>query len=356
MAELREILEKLSNEIGPSGHEKAVRGAIKAEIEGLVDRIEVDALGNLIAFKAGTGPEPRLKVMVSAHMDEIGFMVLQVEKGGMLRFGAVGGLNARMLIAKRVLIGDDRLPGVIGMAPPHLTSAEQRERVFDVDDLFIDVGAENDKGAESKVKVGDYGTFATRFAVLSADPAWPTVRGKAFDDRAGCTALIGLLAERYPVDLYAVFTVQEEVGLRGARVAAYRIEPDAAVALEGTVCDDTPKAPDEDVSPVTRLGAGPAITLMDRSMITHPGMLRLLRATAESGQIAVQYKQPALGGTDSGAIHMSRGGVPSITVAVPCRYIHSPASILNLNDLANTVKLLGAALKRIDRSYLMRDA
>jgi tetrahedral aminopeptidase len=356
MAELREILEKLSNEIGPSGREKAVRAAIKAEIESLVDRIEVDALGNLIAFKAGTGPEPRLKVMVSAHMDEIGFMMVQVEKGGMLRFGAVGGLNARMLIAKRVLIGDDRLPGVIGMAPPHLTSAEQRERVLDVDDLSIDVGAENDKGAESKVKVGDYGTFATRFAVLSDDPAWPTVRGKAFDDRAGCTALIGLLAERYPVDLYAVFTVQEEVGLRGARVAAYRIEPDAAIALEGTVCDDTPKAPDEDVSPVTRLGAGPAITLMDRSMITHPGMLRLLRETAEAEQIAVQYKEPALGGTDSGAIHMSRGGVPSVTVAVPCRYIHSPASILNLDDLANMVKLVGAALQRIDRSYLMRDA
>jgi endoglucanase len=356
MAELREILEKLSNEIGPSGHERAVRAAIKAEIESLVDRIEIDSLGNLIAFKAGTGPEPRLKVMVSAHMDEIGFMVLQIEKGGMLRFGAVGGLNARMLIAKRVLIGDDRLPGVIGMAPPHLTSAEQRERVPDVDDLSIDVGAENDKGAESKVKVGDYGTFATRFAVLSADPAWPTCRGKAFDDRAGCTALIGLLAGRYPVDLYAVFTVQEEVGLRGARVAAYRIEPDAAVALEGTVCDDTPKAPDEDVSPVTRLGAGPAITLMDRSMITHPGMLRLMREAAESKQIAVQYKEPALGGTDSGAIHMSRGGVPSITVSVPCRYIHSPASILNLNDLSNTVKLVAAAMQRIDRSYLMRDA
>ena len=185
-------------------------------------------MGNLIAFKAGTGPAPRLKVMVSAHMDEIGFMVLQVEKGGMLRFGAVGGLNARMLIAKRVLIGDDRLSGVIGMAPPHLTSTEQRERVLDVDDLSIDVGAENDKGAESKVKVGDYGTFATRFAVLSDDPAWPTVHGKAFDDRVGCTALIGLLAGHYPVDLYAVFTVQEEVGLRGHAwqpTASSRMQP-----------------------------------------------------------------------------------------------------------------------------------
>ncbi|MCX7668644.1 MAG: M20/M25/M40 family metallo-hydrolase, partial [Anaerolineae bacterium] len=199
------------------------------------------------------------------------------------------------------------------------------------------------------------GTFATRFAVLSEDPAWPTVRGKAFDDRAGCTALIGLLAERYPVDLYAVFTVQEEVGLRGARVAAYRVAPDAAIALEGTICDDTPRPPAEDVSPVTRLGAGPAITLMDRSLVSHPGMVKLLQDAAAAEGIAIQYKEPALGGTDSGAIHLTRAGVPAITVAVPCRYIHSPASILNLNDLTNTVKLVAAALRRVERRDLVRE-
>lgn len=356
MADLRALLEKLSNEFGPSGREKAVRALIKTEIEGLVDRLEVDALGNLIAFKAGAGPEPRLKLMVSAHMDEIGFMVLHIEKSGMLRFGRVGGLDSRMLLAKRVVVGDDKVPGIIGVAPPHLTTSEQRERVLDVEDLAIDLGAEDDKGAGAKVKVGDYGIFATRFTVLSEDPAWPTVRGKAFDDRAGCTALIGLLAERYPVDLYAVFTVQEEVGLRGARVAGYRVAPHAAIALEGTVCDDTPKAPDEDVSPVTRLGAGPAVTLMDRSMVSHPGMVRLLQDAAAADGIALQYKQPALGGTDSGAIHLTRAGVPAVTVAVPCRYIHSPASILNLNDLTSTVKLVAAALNRVDRSYLTREA
>lgn len=356
MADFRALLEKLSNEFGPSGHEKAVRALIKTEIEGLADRLEVDALGNLIAFKAGVGPEPRLKLMVSAHMDEIGFMVLRIEKSGMLRFGRVGGLDSRMLLAKRVLVGDDKTPGIIGVAPPHLTTPEQRERVLDVDDLAIDLGAEDDKGAGAKVKVGDYGTFATRFTALSEDPAWPTVRGKAFDDRAGCAALIGLLAERYPVDLYAVFTVQEEVGLRGARVAAYRIAPDAAIALEGTVCDDTPKTPDEDVSPVTRLGAGPAVTLLDRSMVSHPGMVRLLQDAAAADGIAIQYKQPALGGADSGAIHLTRAGVPAVTVAVPCRYIHSPASILNLNDLADTVRLVSAALKRVARGDVVRSA
>ncbi len=356
MADLRAILEKLSNECGPSGHEKAVRDLIRAEIAGLVDRLEVDALGNLIAFKAGSGPEPRLKLMVSAHMDEVGFMVLLLEKNGMLRFGRVGGVDSRMLLAKRVVIGDDKVPGVIGLKPPHLTSDSESERVPEIEDLAIDIGAEDDKAAAAKVKVGDYGTFATRFTVLSEDPAWPTVLGKAFDDRAGCTALIGLLAERYPVDLYAVFTVQEEVGLRGARVAAYRVAPDAAIALEGTVCDDTPKPADEDVSPVTRLGAGPAITLMDRSLVSHPGMVRLLQDAAAAEGIAIQYKQPALGGTDSGAIHLTRGGVPAVTVAVPCRYIHSPASILNLNDLANTVKLVAAALRRVERKDLVREA
>jgi len=356
MADLRAILEKLSNEVGPSGREKAIRALIKAEIAELADRVEVDALGNLLAFKAGDGPEPRLKLMVSAHMDEIGFMVLHIEKSGLVRFGRVGGLDGRMLLSKRVVIGDDKTPGIIGLKPHHLTSDDEDERVPDIDDLAIDLGAEDDKAAGAKVKVGDYGTYATRFTALSDDPAWPTVRGKAFDDRAGCTALIGLLAQRYPVDLYAVFTVQEEVGLRGARVAGYRVAPDAAIALEGTVCDDTPKAPDEDVSPVTQLGAGPAVTLMDRSLVSHPGMVRLLQETAAAEGIAIQYKQPALGGTDSGAIHLTRAGVPAVTVAIPCRYIHSPASILNLNDLTDTVKLVAAALQRVTREDVVRSA
>lgn len=354
MAELRDLLEKLSNEIGPSGREKAVRALIKAEVTGLVDRVEVDSLGNLITFKAGTGPEPRLKVMLAAHMDEVGLMITDLGKGGTLGFKAVGGIDARLLPAKRVVIGDERVPGVIAAPVPHLQHGPA-DKVLEIDDLSIDIGAENDKAAGSKVKVGDYGAFATRFTVLSDDPAWPTVRGKAFDDRAGCAALITLLAGRYPVDLYGVFTVQEEVGLRGARVAAYGIAPDAAIALEGTICDDLPQPPDDDNTPVTRLGGGPAITLMDRSIVSHPGLLRLLQDTAQSEGIAVQYKAPGLGGTDSGAIHLTRAGVPAITVAVPCRYIHSPAAIMNLDDLGNTVKLVAAALRRLEGSNLVRE-
>ena len=181
------------------------------------------------------------------------------------------------------------------------------------------------------------------------------MRGKAFDDRAGCAALIGLLAERYPVDLYGVFTVQEEVGLRGARVAAYRVEPDAAIALEGTICDDLPQPTDEDQTPVTRLGDGPAVSLMDHALVSHPGTAAAAAGDRRGGGHPHPVQGALLGGTDSGAIHLTRAGVPAITASIPCRYIHGPAAILNLNDLANTVRLVGAALRRIERRHLTRE-
>lgn len=358
MSELRELLGRLSDAFGPSGNEKAVRALVREEIQASVDRLDVDALGNLIAFKAGSeatvGPEPRLRVMLSAHMDEVGFMITKVNKNGTLSFKAPS-VDARMLLAKRLVIGEGRVAGIIGAPVPHLQHGDAAGRVVDADDLFIDIGAADDKAANGKVKVGEFGTFTTRFTALSEDAAWPTVRGKALDDRAGCAALVSLLqGERYPVDLYGAFTVQEEVGLRGARVAGYRVDPHAAFALEGTICDDLPRQHDEDSSPVTRLGEGPAVTLMDRSMVAHPGLVRLLQEAAEGEGIPIQYKAPGLGGTDGGAIHLVRGGVPSVAVAVPCRYIHGPAAILNLNDLQATVRLMDAALRRITAGHLVR--
>jgi putative aminopeptidase FrvX len=342
------LLEELSNAFGPSGCEDEVRRTLARALHGKVDELQTDALGNLIAFKRGTGPGPRLKLMVDAHIDEVGLMITRIEKSGLLGFRAVGGIDERLLLAKGVVIGQDRIRGVILAPPIHLTKEEQRKQVIKIDQLVIDIGATSQDEAKGMVKVGDYVAFDTRFQVLSRD-GWRTVKGKAFDDRAGCAAAAALVEEEYPADLYLSFSAQEEVGLRGARVAAFRIEPDVAFALEGTVCDDTPKK--EDVSPTSELGKGPAITLMDHSFIADRRLVRLLTETAETNGIPYQFKQPGVGGTDAGAIHLTKAGVPSVAVAVPCRYIHAPVSLMSLNDFDSLVALIKATLRVLPEKW-----
>jgi len=338
------ILKELSEAFGVSGCEDEVRGIIIEAIKNHVDEYRVDSLGNLIALRRGTG-ESELKVMVAAHTDEVGLMITHIdEETGSLRFRPVGGIDDRILLSKVVLIGKDRLPGVIGVKPVHLLKEEEGRQVVKVDQMTIDIGAKSREEAEKAVKIGDYAIFATGFRQLTED-GLRTVKGKAFDDRAGCAVLIEMLKERYPFDLYPVFTVQEEVGLRGAQVAAYAVEPDVAFVLEGTVCDDMPKK--KDISPTTQLGAGPAISIMDRSFIADRGLVKLLIETAEELGIPYQFKQPGVGGTDAGAIHLAKEGVPSATVSVPCRYIHSPACLLSLEDFENTVRLMKAALGKL---------
>jgi putative aminopeptidase FrvX len=342
------LLEELSNAFGPSGYEDEVRRILARALRDKVDDLRADALGNLIAFKQGTGPEPRLKVMVDAHTDEVGFMITRIEKNGLLGFRAVGGIDDRMLMAKGVVVGPKRLPGVILAPPIHLTKPEQRKQVVKIDQLVIDIGADSEDKAKNLVNIGDYVAFDTRFQVLSTD-GLRTVKGKAFDDRAGCTVAALLAEDEYPVDLYLSFSAQEEVGLRGARVAAYGIEPDLAFALEGTVCDDTPKK--KDVSPTTRLGKGPAITLMDHSFVADRRLVSLLVDTAQAHGIPYQFKQPGVGGTDAGAIHLARAGVPAVAASVPCRYIHAPVSMLSLDDLDHLVSLMKAALRALPEKW-----
>jgi putative aminopeptidase FrvX len=344
------LLKELSESFGVSGHEGPVRQRILEAIKELADEHRVDALGNLIAFKRGSAEAPRRKVMVTAHMDEVGVMVVYIEREGSLRFRPVGGIDDRVLLSKKVLIGDNRVPGVIGVKPVHLLEAKQRNQVLRVEDMSIDIGASSKEEAERLVKLGDYAAFDVAFSELGGD--LHAVKGKAFDDRAGCVVLVELLKGSYAIDLHAVFTVQEEVGMRGAQVAAYALAPDTAFALEGTICDDLPKK--RDVSPTTTLGAGPALTVMDRSVVADRRLLSLLTEAAQSEGIPYQFKQPGVGGTDAGAIHLAREGIPSAVVAVPSRYIHSPVCLLSLKDLENTVRLVRAALERTSGVDLSR--
>ncbi|MBN1642800.1 MAG: M42 family metallopeptidase [Anaerolineae bacterium] len=334
------ILSALSNAFGPSGCEQDVRQVVLDAIAGKVDEVQVDHLGNIIARQAGTA-NPDFKVMVAAHMDEVGFMITHADEEGLLHFVKVGGIDDRVLPAKRVRIGASRLPGAIIIKPVHLTSREERTKVVSSDNLAIDIGVTSKAEAERLVKQGDYGTFDVQFEDLGR-----MVKGKAFDDRAGCAVLVALIENGpYPFEFWPVFTTMEEVGLRGARVAGYRVMPDAAFVLEGTICDDGPR--EKDLSPTTEVGKGPALSPMDRSVIADRRLLRLLIETAEAEGIPYQFKQPGKGGTDAGAIHLAKTGVPSAPVSVPSRYIHSPVSVLSKDDLENTVKLMTAALRRL---------
>jgi putative aminopeptidase FrvX len=339
------ILKELSEAFGPSGDEKEVRSILRQAVEEHVERTWVDALGNLHLERKGTGRK-RLRVMVSAHMDEVGLMVIGHDDSGALKVRTIGGIDDRVLPGAAVRVGPERIAGVIGLKAIHLLDRAERERVTRVEQLAVDVGARNKDEAQKLAPVGTSAVFATPFRELG-----PTAMGKAFDDRAGCAVLVELVrGEPLKHDLHAVFTVQEEVGLRGARVAAYAARPDCAFALEGTIADDLPK--EKDASPTTELGKGPALTVMDRSFVAHRGLNRLLTETAEELGIPYQFKQPGIGGTDSGAIHLAREGIPCATVAVPCRYIHSPVSLLNLDDFRHTVQLMHGALVRLTRDAL----
>lgn len=339
------ILEELANAIGVSGDEGDVRKVVLDAVRDHVDEFKVDTMGNVLAFKRGTGRN-RLRVMLAAHMDEVGLMVVGYNGDGLLQVRTVGGIDVRLLPGTLLLVGSERIPGVIGVKPIHLLEPDERDRVPKIENLVVDVGARNKDEAKKLAPLGTYIAFATRFRELG-----PTVSGKAFDDRAGCAVLVELLrGERFRFDLHAAFTVQEEVGLRGARTAAYTIEPDCAFALEGTIADDIPK--EKESSPTTELGKGPALTVMDRTVIADRRLLRLLTSTAQEIGIPYQFKQPGIGGTDSGAIHLTRAGVPSVTVAVPCRYIHSPVALMSQDDFNHTVQLMRESLSRLTRRTL----
>ncbi|MGB1289348.1 MAG: M42 family metallopeptidase, partial [Aggregatilineales bacterium] len=291
-------LKDLSEAHGVSGDEGAVREIIVDAIKDHVTDMQVDSMGNLTAFKKGTG-ERNLRVMLAAHMDEVGFMAMGFDGNGLIRFTNVGGIDARLLPGLRVKIGKDAIPGVIIWTPIHIN---RDQSVKKVKDLRIDIGATKKGGAEAKVKRGDRIVFDSYYDNITDT----IVRGKAFDDRVGCSLLIDVLrGGDYPVDIAAAFTVQEEIGLRGVRVAARRLKPDTAIVLEGTTAHDLPNPtadPDDSTrpNPVCKIGSGPVLSVMDRSMITPPQLLRFYRQVADDHNILYQLKTAPGGGTDGG--------------------------------------------------------
>jgi endoglucanase len=333
------LLEKLTQACAVSGDEGEVRSIVLEQIRPLVDEVKVDPLGNVLAVKSGS-TEPRLRVLLAAHMDEVGFIITHDEGDGIFRFDLVGGVDVRLLPGKPVWIGKEHVPGVIGAKPVHLTNSEERKSAHSLDSLRIDAGP----GEGSKVKIGDRATFATKFSRLG-----PSLRARALDDRLGVATLIELLKDPpQNIDLLAAFTVQEEVGVRGAGVAAYAMNPDLAIALDSTPANDLPAWDgSENTRYNTRLGAGPAIYVADRRTLSDPRLVRHLVETAESAGIPYQIRQPGGGGTDAGAMHKARAGIPSVSVSVPGRYHHTPAAIARLSDWKHTLALVHRALWRL---------
>jgi endoglucanase len=349
MPDTLRILRELCDAHGVSGYEDDVREIVRGYVEPLVDELKVDALGNLIGIKRSAPNSPTL--LIDAHMDEIGLIVSYVEPNGFLRFATVGGWDERVLPAHAVDVrtqDGNRIRGVIGIPPPHIQRPDEKNRPYSVDSLFIDVGARSsDEVTQMGITVGDSAVPCYPFTQLSPD----VVLGKALDDRAGCTVAIRALqqltapgASPLPVNLALAFTTFEETGGRGAAVATHGIDPDIAIVLEGTVAGDFPGVPPS--RNPSRQGAGPAITLVDRTAHFPRRMVKFLQDLADKEGIAHQLKTPIFGGTNAARIQMTRAGVPTGVISVPCRYIHSPHATLRVQDLEHTIALTTTFARR----------
>ncbi len=326
-----ELIKKLCTSFGPAGREEQVRAVIAAEIEKLNASYAIDTLGNLVVHKSSAAKK---KILVAAHMDEIGLMVTYIEKNGFLRFTNLGGILPGTLQGARVVFADG-LVGVIGQEKIKDPSK------IDLKHHYIDIGAVDRAEALAKVKIGDPAVY---FAPVHQ--AGKRLSSKALDNRAGCAILLETIQRlaglTLPVEVYFAFTVQEEVGLRGARTVAYSLQPHYGLAVDVTRVGDTPEP---EFKTGLALGKGPAVKIMDSAVICHPRVTKLMQEVAEKNNITFQLEVLERGGTDAGAIHLSREGVPSGALSLPCRYIHTPAEMVDLEDVENSVILLTELLK-----------
>ncbi|MFT9493770.1 M42 family metallopeptidase [Anaerosolibacter sp.] len=322
------LLKKLVESYGPSGSEEKIRDIIMDEIKDYADEMKIDRMGNLIAVKKGPGK----RIMIAAHMDEIGVIATSVDDNGFIRFSNVGGVSPFTALYQRVIFSDGTI-GVVSME--HLDEMKDLK----LNKMFIDIGTKSKEETLKKIDIGDVGCF---YNTLTQDD--DRLIAKAMDDRIGCFIAIEALkaVKDSPNELYFVFTVQEEVGIRGAKTAAYGIDPDMGIAVDVTLTGDTPKARTMDV----KIGDGPAIKIRDNSMLTHPAVKILMIDTAKANNIPYQLEVLEFGGTDSGAIHLTRSGVPSGVISIPCRYVHSPSEMVSEKDVEHSIILLTKVLEQ----------
>lgn len=348
----KQLIRELSLAFGPSGYEDAVRSLILEQIKGECDNYTLDKAGNLIAVIRGGGPDyneknPR-KLMLSAHMDEVGFMVTSITEEGYLRFGTVGGIDPRVLCGRHVVVGEEkrRVKGVIASKAIHLQTPEERTKTTPIKSMYIDIGAKDGEDARKYVSVGDYAVFDSDFVTFGTKEG--RMKGKALDDRAGCAMLIEILRDLHrapcpmPFDLYCAFTTCEEVGISGATVAAFGISPDNAIILESTAVNDLPGA---GRSFVAKQGEGGALSLCDRSTIYDVGFVEFARQTAEQNGLKCQLKQAFTGGNDASHIQRSLTGVRVLGLSLPTRYIHSASNVALYEDYEQMWRLVLAMIR-----------
>ncbi|MFN8472445.1 MAG: M42 family peptidase [Anaerolineae bacterium] len=338
-----DLLGRLSEAFGPAGDERAVREILRGALRERVDELRTDTMGNLFAVKRATssaGDGRPLRVLLTAHMDEPSLMVVLIENNGLLRVHGVGRVESRALLGQAVRVGAG-LPGVIGVTPVHLTSPDAQKTIPDIDSLSIDIGVDSREAAEGLVKRGDYAVFDTAFGTVGG-----LIKGKALDGRAGVAVLAAVVAGDYPCDVHAVFTVQEGVRARGARIAAYAVEPDAAFIIDGHSVDELPL--DSGDEPPVRLGLGPVITLSENGFLANPDLVARLGAAADKASTPVQRAARGAQTGEGRAIHAARMGVPSAAVGLPVRYSHTAAALMHPADLDGAVALLAQTLRDMD--------
>ena len=326
-----ETIKKLSLLDGVSGRENAVRDYIINEVSAYADSIETDPLGNLIVFKKGKNT-PKNKVMLDAHMDEVGLMITYINSDGTLEFDRVGGIDKRVMLGKPVTVGENKIQGVIGVKATHMVPAAEKLNMPST--MYIDIGADSKEEAEKVVSLGDYVCFNSEFVEFGDG----LIKGKALDDRVGCAILIDMIKSELPYDMYFNFAAGEEVGFGIEKTAFYKVQPDYAIVVETTTAADLADVPEN--KKVCSLGNGGVVSFMDRRTIYPKELFDRVFELAETHNIKAQVKSLVAGGNNAGVIHKTAGGIRTITVSLPCRYLHSPSCVLKKEDIEESAKLI----------------